>query len=182
MRKWNAVISIAVIALFLLHAVTGALQLMGLLSGGSALLNILTWSMAVLLILHSVIGTILTAQTLKIQRKSGAAYFRENKLFWTRRISGFAVVVFLMLHILIFLGKSGAVFRLHYYGQMQMISQIFLVISLGVHLLTNIRPLMISLGAKGYRVLLGDILLILSILLVFSGIGFVIYYLRWQQL
>ena len=35
MRKWNAVLSVGILALFLIHAIAGSFQLSGISQGGS---------------------------------------------------------------------------------------------------------------------------------------------------
>lgn len=183
MRKANALLSMGILALFLVHAVLGGFQLAGILQGGSRILMILAWLMTALIAAHTVLGCILTVQTLSAQKKSGAAYLKENRLFWTRRISGFAVMLLILTHIVIFLGNSeSGVYRLNLFGTVQMISQILLVLAIAVHVLTNIKPLMIALGVRGFREFFTDILLVISVLLCFCGIAFLIYYLRWQQI
>ena len=52
--------------------------------------------------------------------------------------------------------------------------------SIGLHVLTNIRPLRIGLGARGMKAWMADILLVLSVLLLFMAAGFIVYYLRWN--
>lgn len=181
MRKFNAVLSMSILALFLIHAIAGSFQLAGIASGGSGIMSDAAWIMLGLIIIHVIIGCKLTADTLKACKKSGTSYYKENKLFWLRRSSGFAIMLFILFHVLIFLGKDeNGVFRLSYFGILHLISQILLVISIAVHVLTNIKPLMISIGTKSYAKILIDILFILSVILILSGIGFVIYYLRWN--
>ncbi|MBR1554638.1 MAG: pilus assembly protein PilX [Oscillospiraceae bacterium] len=181
MRKFNAVLSMGILALFLIHAIAGSFQLTGIISGGSGVMQAVAWVMLAMIILHVIIGCKLTADTLKACKKSGTSYYKENKLFWLRRSSGFAIMIFILFHVLIFLGRDeNGVYRLSYFGILQLISQILLVISIAVHVLTNIRPLMIAVGTKSYAKILIDVLFILSIILILSGIAFVIYYLRWN--
>ncbi len=183
MRKFNAVLSMGILALFLIHAIAGSFQLAGIIPGGSGIMKAAAWLMLGLIVIHIIIGCKLTADTLQACKKSGVSYHKENKLFWLRRSSGFAIMIFILFHVLIFLGKDeNGVFRLSYFGILQLISQILLVISIAVHVLTNIRPLMIAIGTKSYAKILLDILFILSVILILSGIGFVIYYLRWNVL
>jgi hypothetical protein len=64
----------------------------------------------------------------------------------------------------------------------QMIGQMLMLLALGIHLLSNIRPLAVSLGlykGLGYG---RDVLLILTIVLAFCTLAFVVYYLRWNVL
>lgn len=180
MRKWNAVLSMGILALFLVHAVAGAFQLSGIIPGGSVIMEKIALVMVCLIFIHFVIGIKLTADTFTAIKKSGTSYFKENKLFWVRRISGFAVMLFVIFHIMIFLGTNNGAYRLNLFEGIQLASQLLMVLSVAIHVITNIKPLMISLGTKSYKVFFTDIILVLSVLLVFMGVGFVIYYLRWN--
>ncbi len=180
MRKLNAVLSMGILALFIVHAIAGAFQLSGIIPGGSVIMEKIAQVMVCLIFIHFIIGIKLTADTFTAIKKSGTSYFKENKLFWIRRISGLAVMLFVIFHIMIFLGTNNGAYRLNLFEGIQLASQLLLVLSVAVHVITNIKPLMISFGAKSYKVFLTDIILILSVLLVFMGIAFVIYYLRWN--
>ena len=180
MRKFNAVISIAVLILLLVHGVAGGFQLMGILPGGNRLLSILAWIMTGLIGLHIVIGIKLTVDTILAVRRSGISYGRENRLFWARRISGFAIMLFALCHIFTFSPPEGAAFRLTVFEGGQLAAQILLVISIAVHILTNIKPLLISFGIKGFRIYVKDLLFVLAIVMLFFGAAMVVYYLRWN--
>ena len=84
------------------------------------------------------------------------------------------------VHLEIFGKGGGDPVRLSLFEVPQLITQILLVLSLVLHIITNIRPLMISLGMKSYKELVLDLALILSIILLFAGAGFTVYYFRWQ--
>ncbi|HAJ96430.1 MAG TPA: pilus assembly protein PilX [Ruminococcus sp.] len=181
MRKWNAILSMGILVLFLIHAIAGGFQLVGILSGGSQVLKILAWFMMILIVIHAIIGCKLTADTLKACKQSGTSYFKENRLFWLRRISGFSIMLFIVCHLLIFTNTTtDGIVRLHLFEGAQLATQILLVISIAVHVLSNIKPLLIALGTRGGREFLIDILLVLSVLLVGMAIAFIVYYLRWN--
>lgn len=179
MRKWNAILSMCIMILFLIHAVAGGFQLMGLLPGGIGILSVLAKALVVLIVIHTFIGVKLTWDSILACRKSGVSYFKENRLFWARRISGFAIFIFMLIHVMLFLGKNDGVYRLNFFGTFQLITQILMVISVAVHVITNINPLIISFGIKSLKEYAVDILIVLSGILLFTGAGFVVYYLRW---
>ena len=181
MRKINSVISMALVALFLIHAVAGGFMIAGIISI-PPFMKAVSWTLAALTVIHIAIGIKLTADTLIACKKSGVSYFKENKLFWARRISGFAAVAFMIVHVLIFNAASAVPFRLNYFGELQLVSQILMVIAVAVHVITNVNPLIISLGIKGLRKFAVDILVILAVILLFAGIAFIIYYLRWNTI
>ena len=181
MRKINAILSMSILVLFLIHAIVGGFQLAGIIPGGSAIMKGLAWLMLLFILIHAGIGCKLTADTCRACKKAGVSYYKENRLFWLRRSSGFAIMIFILFHVLIFLGNQNHdVYRLNDFGMMQLISQILLVLSIAVHVISNIRPLMIALGKRNYQKMIIDILMILSVILLLAGIAFVIYYLRWR--
>ena len=178
MRRFNAILTAAILALFLLHAIAGSFQLFGL---GKTAFRAVGWTCMGLILVHAGVGVKLTVDTLRTLRKTGAGYFRENRMFWLRRISGFAVLVFLALHLLAFHGTGGGgSYRLPWFGAGKLAAQILLVLSIGVHVISNIRPAMLSFGASSGRRWAADILLVLAVLLLFMGAAFLVYYLRWN--
>ena len=179
MRRLNAILSMGVLALFIFHAVYGGFQLAGVLPGGNLVMKVLSWVMVVMMGLHALIGIKLTADTLRISKKAGASYYKENRLFWVRRISGLAIMVFVAFHLMIFMSGGDPV-RLHLFSHAELVTQILLAVSVGLHVISNIRPLMISFGIRSFRIFMLDIILILSALMAFTGAGFIIYFLRWN--
>ena len=156
MRKWNALISVLILALFIVHAVSGTYQMAGILPGGSSFRKMLAFVMLVLLILHALIGTILGIETVKAMRKS------------------------ILVHLLIFYVKDSPKFVLHDFGVQQLTVSILLVACLVVHLVFGIRQLLISLGIRSFSEILADVLFVVSVVLLLSAIGFLIYFYRWN--
>lgn len=181
MRKINTAVTIIIMILFLVHAIAGIFQLTDISPGGAAWLSIVSWALVVAIAAHIVMATVLTVQTLKGAKKAGKFYAKENRLFLTRRVSGFAVLIFIVCHVVIFMGKSGGgVFRLHNFGAAELTLAILLVITLALHVITNINPLFISFGIRGGKLYVRDVFYILAIILLLAAIAFLIYYLRWN--
>ncbi len=180
MRKCNALISVSILLLFLVHAICGAYQLAGLMHGGIKLLKYLTWIMIALIVIHVIIGAKLTIDTIRACRKSGVFYWRENILFLIRRISGFTLIIMISYHIFLFMGENGEYLRLHLFEGRQLVGSIIFLVTLAIHLLSNIRPLLIGIGRTGIREYLWDIILILTVVMMAAAAGFVIYYFRWN--
>lgn len=179
LRKINAFVGLALILLFLIHAIAGGYQMAGILAGGNQVLTVLAWIMVILAAVHILIGVILTVQTVRASKKSGKFYGKENAAFVVRRVSGFAMLIFLIAHIVIFYGNHSSGYRLNLFEGPQLVLSILLVVSLGVHILSNIRPLFISFGIdKAKR--RTDVLIILVAILAFCVIMFVLYYYRWN--
>ena len=180
MRKWNAVLSAAIIILFIAHGVIGAFQLAGLYPGGARILKMLARALFTLIAIHGVIGIKLTVDTLRIQKKAGVSYFRENKLFWARRISGFAIFFMIFYHVLLFTGHdtNGHV-RLNPFEMPQLILHLLLVLTIALHIISNVRPVLIAFGIRSLKAFAADLIIIFAILLVFMGAMFVVYYFRW---
>ncbi len=181
MRKINSIVTIAIMVLFVIHLVWGAMELFGMIKGGSAVFSMLSRLLATLIVIHIVIGVKTTADSLKAMRLSGVSYFKENRLFWIRRVSGLALMLFMIVHIIIFMGRHiDGTYVLVHFDALKLISQILLVVSLLVHLATNIRPLRIALGLSDGKNVRTDVMVVLAVLLAIAGTAFVIYYIRWM--
>ena len=177
MRKWNAVLTAVILVLFLIHAILGSFQLLGT---GSTAGKSIARAAEVLIWIHVLIGVKLTVDTLRIQHKTGARYFRENALFWARRISGFAVMVLLVFHFGAFGDNSGPLYRLRVFDSAKLVAQLLLVLAIAVHVITNVKPALISFGIKSWKARTGEILAIISVLLLVMAAAFIVYYLRWN--
>ncbi len=178
MRRLNTFLVIGIILSFLFHAVSGSIRLFGADAGSPKTAAMLCIA---LVVLHVVITAVLTAKTLKAMRKSGKGYFRENKLFWTRRISGAALLIPLVMHLLVFSGTGGETYRLVFFHSGRLTAQILLIACLALHLLTNIRPLLIGMGVRSRSLLSADICFVLSVVLLLCCCAFCVYYIRWME-
>ena len=178
MRKGNAILTAAILVLFLVHAILGGFQLLGV---GNTAVKALAWVCIGLIAAHIVISAKFTADTLKVWKSTGVSYFRENRLFWARRVSGLAVMVLLVFHITAFGDSSGAAYRLQWFDTAKLATQLLLVASLALHIITNVKPMMISFGIRGLRARAGDIAFILSAVLLFMAAAFIVYYIRWNS-
>ena len=176
MRRLNLFLVMGMLVTFLIHGVFGALQIAG---GSADAQKTVAWICLGFVAAHGAVTTILTIRTLRARRLSGAGYFKDNLLFWVRRISGFAVLIPLVMHLFIFRSGNEAAYRLQVFTAGRMISQILLAAALGLHILTNIQPVMIALGLKGRKALALDATLVLSVVLLLFAAAFAVYYLRW---
>lgn len=180
MRKFNAGLSAVILVLFLIHAVEGSFQLLGF-RPASGFMKALAWINTGLILVHMLIGIKFTIGTIKVSRNTGTSYRKLNALFWARRVSGSAVMLFLLFHVTAFGTREDGIFRLARFTRAKLISQILMVLSIAVHVITNIRPLMTGLGIPKTKARSGDILLVLSVLLLFSAAALFFYYYRWNR-
>ena len=177
MRRFNLLLVIGILLTFLLHAVMSSFRLLG------ADANTMTWAAWLcvgLVSLHVAVTAILTVRTLRAIHQSGKSYFRENTLFWARRISGFALLIPLVMHILIFPGTGEEAYRLVLFHSGRFLSQLLMVVCLALHVLTNLRPMFIGLGVRHPKLLSADGCLVLSVVLLLACTAFCVYYLRWM--
>lgn len=179
MRRCNAFLGMGIVALFTVHALAGTFQLSGLLPGGNSMIKALAFLMIMLIIVHAVIGLILMIRSVHVGLKTGTFYFRENKLFWTRRLSGIALMIFIVDHLLIFYNQDSEIIRLSFFGKPQLLLSILLVIVLAIHILSNVRPLLIGFGFEGRKGRAADVFMVLTIMLLLCAAAFLIYYVRW---
>ena len=179
MRKINLFIIISGIILFLIHGIMASFGLFGVRTDG---LKIVARAAATLITVHAVISTILTIETLRVRRKSGAGYFKGNGLFWARRLTGFTVLIPLIMHLTIFMNYTGEAYRLKEFNTGRMISQLLLIITMLLHILLNLNPVLIAFGVKGRKGLKADLCVFLSVMLFIFAAAFFVYYLRWIRI
>ena len=174
----NAVVSALMLVLLAVHGLGNSLQLFGV---GSVLPAAIGWALAVLAVAHMAIGCALTVSTLREQARAGTAYWRLNRRFWAVRLSGLAIAVFVVCHVLIFaqLDPTAPV-RLSYFGPLQLAVSLLLAISLAVHVLANLQPLMISLGIPSPRGRAADLGVVFALMLLIAALAFVVYFVRWS--
>ena len=177
LRKINLVVTILMMVALLAHMILGGLELAGI---GGIPVSWLSRGLVVLVAIHAVIGIILTVESVIAMKKAGTAYFKENKLFWLRRISGLVIIVALVFHLIIFMSRSGDSYRLQAFTVGYLVTQIILVLSIAVHVISNVKPTLIAFGITDLKKFSVDILLIISLALLLALIAFVIYYFRWN--
>ena len=178
MRRFNALLTILIMILFVLHAAVESLALIGV---GYIDSSFIARANFTLIGIHMLIGIKLSIDTLRACKKSGASYFRENWLFWTRRISGLAVMILLCFHMFAFGYTENGEYHLIPFDTVRLIAQLLLVISIALHVLTNIQPVLIAMGARNLKIYEGNILFVISLILLFFAVAFIIYFLQWQR-
>ncbi len=177
MRKFNAVLSVLIIVIFLFHAVMGCCLLTGMMEYSPMLNAAPAGILALLAGIHIIIGIKLTADTVIAQKHSGASYFRENRLFWIRRISGFAVMLLLIAHCagLSTRRVDGRVVPVPF-GVPELLLDLLFAAALLLHISTNIKPLAQAFGFKAGKGAAAGIALAASVFLILCGIAFIIYF------
>jgi succinate dehydrogenase/fumarate reductase cytochrome b subunit len=176
MRKLNTILSVLLIAIFMLHGVMGSFMLLEI---GDIAGKLLAWIGGGIIAVHTVIGVILTVNTFKKSKNNGKLYIKQNALFWTRRISGLAILIMAFFHIGIFGGVVDGQYVLFEFTTLRCISQLLLIAALFIHIFVNIRPLLVSLGVIKNKERRIDIFLVLSVLVLFMAGSVVIYFMRW---
>ncbi len=78
MRKWNTILSVLMLLIFMIHGIMGSFMLNGV---GSSAGKLLAWIGVGILVVHTVIGVILTVQSLQTAKQSGKMYLKQNVIF-----------------------------------------------------------------------------------------------------
>ena len=141
----------------------------------------LAWIGVGILAAHTVLGLLLTAQIFRASRYGGKPYGKQNALFWARRASGLAILLMLFFHIGVFGKVQNGVYILFPFTTVRLLTQLLLVASVFVHLLLNLRPLLVSLGIVRDKEQRGDLYLILSVLVLFAAGSIILYYIGWNN-
>ncbi len=177
MRKANIIISHLMIILFAVHVIFGSFLMLGV---SHILLHSVAILFIILTVVHAVIGTILTIRTDITQNKAGVRYQKENSLFWTRRNSGFAVLVLMIFHVIVF-SKGSSLNGPPPFNTFGLITNLLMVAALAVHIVSNIKSLFIGSGIKRPKILTANIIFVLSVILLLATVAFISYYIWWKM-
>ena len=177
MRKLNGIIAGVVLVLFVVHGILGALNLMNI---APVIIKALSRAMLSLIGVHALISIGLSVKAVVTAAKTRTPYLRQNRLFWARRLSGALIMVLVFFHITAFGYTSGGVFRLVPFDVFRLITQLLFLFGVAVHIITNVKPMLITFGVRKLRPKAGDILFFVSAAMLFMTVGFIIYYIRWQ--
>lgn len=175
MRKINSILSIIMLVVFVMHMTASGLLMVHVIPYISVLMHTLSGTLILVVAVHTVIGIKLSVDTLSAMKKSDAGYMNDNMIFWARRASGFAVLAFVIIHIIIFMSEKGVPGTFTFF---RLLCSILLSLSVLIHVITNIRPLMIGLGRSGRGKGAATLILVSSLLLLASGAAFVVYYIN----
>lgn len=182
LRRANAIITISLLFLILVHIMMGVFQMTGITLVLPLWKKVLSYTMVALVLAHGVIGAILTHSSLKLAKKQENKYVKQNCKFWIMRISGFLMVIFIAYHIWLFSNGTSELLRLKFFGEIQLAVSLLLVLAIFVHIGIGIRSLFISIGLERLRKFIKDSKWIFFIVLSIGAVAFVIYYLRWNVL
>ena len=177
LRMANALIATAMLVLFVLHGVGNSFELLGV---GNPTSKMIARAIVTLAVAHAVLGVVFSIATIHAQREAGTSYVQLNKRFWAVRISGVALAVFVVFHMMTFLSVGGGAYRLREFGAFELATNVGLVLCVAIHVLCSARPLAISLGLNAPRARAADLVFALSLVLLFAAVAFVVYYLRWS--
>lgn len=177
MRKWSQRLARLVLLLCLFHALTNSFLLLGWST-------VSVWPVALVLLgavlLHAVLGILLTIPALKRGKASGAWYLRQNAGFWTKRISGLAILLLLGFHLTAYVVNCGGTRFFREFTPGNLLSQLLLLLAIFVHLAVSVKPMLIARGCIRWKERTIDWMLVLSLLLLFFAVAVIGYTMQWQ--
>ena len=92
------------------------------------------------------------------------------------------IMLLLAFHLTAFGYQTTGGYRLYWFDDFKLATQLLLVAAIALHVITNVKPMLISFGVRSLKERTGDILFVLSVLLLFFASAFIAYYLRWNTL
>lgn len=177
MRKWNNILARVIIVLFLLHALMGSLMLLGI---SDISFKPLSWLLLAAVVVHGILGVLSTVQAVKGGKESGKWYLRQNAAYWTKRFSGFAILILLCFHISAYTTTVGDAFFLKEFTVGRMTAQLLLIISIFVHLAVSVKSMLIAKGVTKFKERTVDWMMVLSLLMLLFATSVIIYFIQWQ--
>ena len=176
MRKINAYIAGALIIALVLHGLSASYLLVGIGRSGLPLLAVLS---LVLLAVRAVLSCILTGRSLVLMKKGGGPYYVwQNRLFWLRRLSGLLILALIWFHFSLFGQRDGDTYVIAEFTGGKLLFHLVFAAAVAVHVLSNIRPLAVTLGWRRVTERTRDIVFVLSVFFLAMVLMAVIYYVR----
>ena len=177
MRASNAMLSVLLLVLLLVHAVAGGFVMLGI-NGSTA--KILSWSTLVLAAIHAAFGIIFTVDAVMNSCSGSFKYLKANASFWAVRISGIALLLLLCFHVGAFGTQRSGQFVLFEFTLLRLITHLLMVAALGVHILSALRPMLTAAGlGKGLRIS-PSLMMFLSVMTLFFAVSVITYYVMWN--
>ena len=139
MRRINGILAAAVLIMFIVHGIFGALNMMNI---APLIAKVLSHTMLSLIAVHAVISVGLSVQSVRTAVRTKAPYFMMNRLFWARRISGVLIMTLVFFHMTAFGYTEGGVFRLVPFDLPRFILQMLFLLSVSVHVISNVKPVL----------------------------------------
>lgn len=164
MRKINNILVCIIIALFLLHALTGSLILLGV---SRISFRILSYTLLMVVFMHGVISMVSTLRALESVQKSKKWYLRKNTGFWTKRVSGLYILVLIIFHMTAYTRSNGT-----------MIAQLLFILAIFVHLAVSVKSMLIARGTIHLKDRLIDCMFVLSVMILFFSVAIITYYIQ----
>lgn len=173
MRNVNKYITPIMILFFLLHAFFGTLEYIGLYNKFVHKATILFATLFIILILvHAIFGIIFAIKGYKNINKTKTYYLKANKYFYIKTISGILMIIFIIFHIILFTLININFELAKPLNVPSLIINLLLYISIFIHLIVSIKPMMISLGIdnKIFKIILQSFFTLFFIYLIASNI------------
>ena len=165
MREFNTILVLIIMVLLLDHVLFGGMYFLGI---GTGVFKPLAIAMLALVMLHAVISLIVTFRAEKAGFVTKARYNKENREFWGRRITGIFIIILALLHAFMVGKNQDGVPRMQKMPKPLHIATPLLIIFVYLHLLTNVRPLLISFGIRNVKKKARIIEIILTIIMLFA--------------
>ncbi len=177
MRKFNNWLVWLMLPLLLIHGLWGSFTLLGI---NSITLKPVSFLLTLIVILHGLIGLLLSRDAVAIALRTGRWYWKENARFWIIRLSGVCIFILLGFHISAYTTTVNGVFFLQEFTFLRMLSQLLFLAAILIHLLAAARPWLINRGILKFRERTWDCIIVLTILTAFFTFSIIMYYIYWN--
>lgn len=145
MRKLNTILVLLIMILFIDHITFGSLYFLGTKLKVTAPFAMV---MILLVLLHAAVSIAVTIKAEAVGFKTKARYNRENREFWMRRASGIVILILAIAHVNLMMRGADGIPKIARMPRVFNLLLPLLLLSVGIHIKENVRPLLISLGVR----------------------------------
>lgn len=173
MQKFHTILAWLLLLFLLAHLIMGVVTM---LSPVSLLQGPLPWAFLALVLVHAVMALWKVSKKKKLSHL--VAYPKQNGLYWARILSGIAVFVLVFVHRTLWTVQTPFGKLLRDFEWPSLLAQLLFVAALAVHILLNLRPLLIDSGIDPEGAAKKWLKVIAVLLLLVAAVAALIYFMR----
>ncbi len=177
MRRFNIILTELAILLVVAHAFMASIQVLGI---STISIYTLPYALLAVVLVHAILSIGLTARAIRSGRASGHWYARQNAGFWTMRISGVAILIFLLFHVFNYMDIVNGVFYMREFQLGNLLMQLAFMAAIIAHVGVGVKSLLIARGTRHYKERTDDVLLALSVIALLLIVAVIAYFIQWQ--
>ena len=176
MKKANMYISSIMLIIFILHAISASIELLGL---NYEFIHIITTVLAISLcatfLVHLIMSAIMIGFMVRNLKKKEGYFFKLNNRLIIKMIFGLIIIIFVTIHIIVFVNLKFDRFNVSDLDKALIISNMIIVMLVASHATIGIKELFSSWGIENKKARISLLIITLAACILYIT-SFILYY------